>query len=125
MVRLVRPGGLVFILVHPNEAITSQYQGFHRYNFANVKGRLVLHSKYLANDIDVLDELGGLVADIKCNEGSSTEHKFGAVTSGSHRHSIAGRISCDIIRRHQPKAAPRDFMRTRHKARQRPWPGKD
>jgi len=76
MLHVAKPGNPVFIRVYPNEAINGGYTGFHRWNFANVEGRLILHSKYTRRQIDVREELGDLVRSVHCDHGSASRGVF-------------------------------------------------
>jgi hypothetical protein len=73
---VAKPGKPLLIRVYPNEALNGGYTGFHRWNFANVKGKLVLHSKYLERPLDVREELRGLVHSIHCDRGSVAPDAF-------------------------------------------------
>merc|ERR1712032_477848 len=85
MVTLVKPGHLVRIQGHTNEAIEQGYTGMHQWNFANVDGKFIVFRKG-ARDVDVLFELRDIVQSIECNEASLS---YGRTKPG-------GFISCTL-----------------------------
>jgi len=76
MIAVAKPGKPIFIRVYPNEAFNGGYTGFHRWNFAHVQGRLVLHSRYIDRVVDVRDELRGLIHSLICDAGSLAPEPF-------------------------------------------------
>jgi len=101
MLHVAKPGSPVFIRVYPNEAINGGYTGFHRWNFANVEGRLILHSKYIRRQIDVRKELGDLVRSVHCDHGSSAREAFAPGASAI----VAKRHLCEPTARAKAAAA--------------------
>ena len=118
MATVAKPGGLIFVMVHPNEALHADEneRGFHNWNLANVDGRLVLHGASLARDVDLQHEVHDLVVRQTCDFGSrvSDKLKLGAsATEGSplhgrlsptdrfgvHQWDAGGRIMCELHKR--------------------------
>jgi SAM-dependent methyltransferase len=80
MVEVVKPGCEIVISGNTNEAINENYTGLHQFNFANVEGMFVIHSKNLPKQIDVLTELRKHHnVTLVCNESSRA---FGRTKTG-------------------------------------------
>ena len=53
MLAVVRCGRFVIVGMTANEGVHMGYEGFHQWNFANLRGRLTLHARN-TTDVDVL-----------------------------------------------------------------------
>ena len=70
MLAVVRCGRFVIVGMTANEGVHMGYEGFHQWNFANLRGRLTLHARN-TTDVDVLTALGSAaVRSIRCNHKS-------------------------------------------------------
>ena len=71
MLAVVRCGRFVIVGMTANEGVHMGYEGFHQWNFANLRGRLTLHARN-TTDVDVLTALGSAaVRSIRCNHKSA------------------------------------------------------
>tara|TARA_B110001452_G_scaffold133165_1_gene110713 strand:+ start:4265 stop:5728 length:1464 start_codon:yes stop_codon:yes gene_type:complete len=67
MLAVARCGHYVVLGVTANEGVHMGYDGYHKWNFANLEGRLTLHAANMS-DVDVHTALGtALVQSIRCN----------------------------------------------------------
>ena len=95
MATVAKPGGLIFVMVHPNEALHADEneRGFHNWNLANVDGRLVLHGASLARDVDLQHEVHDLVVRQTCDAGSRVSDKLQLGASATEGSPLHGRLS--------------------------------
>ena len=94
MLAVVRCGRFVIVGMTANEGVHMGYEGFHQWNFANLRGRLTLHARN-TTDVDVLTALGSAaVRSIRCNHKSAAlgRDKPGALLC--HIQKSTGGASC-------------------------------
>ena len=70
---VLKPGGVLYLNHHPNEAVTEHYKGFHQFNINEEDGRLMIWSR---EERICVDSLVGPFADI-----STCRHENGHVVS--------------------------------------------
>jgi SAM-dependent methyltransferase len=70
---VLKPGGVLYLNHHPNEAVTEHYKGFHQFNINEEDGRLIIWSR---EQRICVDELLEQFADV-----STCRHENGHVVS--------------------------------------------
>ena len=94
MMEVVKGGREVMVTSHSNEAARGDYFGMHQYNFQNVNGTLIIHSKHLPRDLVVAEELRDLVTSVRCSRNSSVTEKHTLLAKRT-----STRIQCFLLKR--------------------------
>ena len=96
MLAVVRCGRFVIVGMTANEGVHMGYEGFHQWNFANLRGRLTLHARN-TTDVDVLTALGSAaVRSIRCNHKSAALGRDNPGALLCHIQKSTGGATCAV-----------------------------